>query len=169
MNNDDENPQADAHTDSDAPAADDPSHGEYQTDPDAPPTVEGRVQQAGAELTKLLRASLLATLVMGVAVGLWDLWRGIDGYPTTMGYLVGAAVATLNLWILAGGFFALMRGEGASGRALLAFGGSFLGLVLLAFFIVLAKREWTVGFALGLTTPAVAGILYGRSLQDGQG
>ena len=46
--------------------------------------------------------------------------------------LLGAAVATLNLWLLSGGFFALMRGY-ASGertaavRALLAFGGEPIG------------------------------------------
>ena len=106
---------------------------------------------------------------MGSAVVLFDLVRG-SGYAHTTGYLLGAAVATLNLWLLSGGFFALMRGY-ASGertaavRALLAFGGSFVGLVLLCFWVVVAHREWSLGFALGLATPALAGILYGRTLE----
>lgn len=138
----------------------------YQVDPDAPPDVEGRVAQAAGELKKLLRASLLATLAMGGLVAVWDLAQGTGGMPTTLGFLMGAGMATLNLWILAGGFFAILRGQGASIRALLAFGGSFLGLVLLAFYVVMAHREWTLGFALGLTTPAIAGVLYGRTLQQ---
>lgn len=142
---------------------------EYQPDPDAPPTVEGRVEQAQGELRKLLGASALATALMGSGVLLFDLLRG-GGFANTTGFLLGAAVATLNLWLLSGGFFALMRGY-ASGerstalRALLAFGGSFLGLVLLCFWVVLAHREWSLGFAVGLATPALAGILYGRTLE----
>ncbi len=150
--------------DGDAPPADD----DYLPDPDAPPTVEGRVDQARGELNKLLVASAIATALMGSAVLIFDLVRG-GGIPNTLGYLLGAAVATLNLWLLSGGFFALMRGyasEDRAGawRALLAFGGSFVGLVLLCFWVILARREWSLGFALGLATPALAGILYGRSL-----
>lgn len=138
----------------------------YQPDPDAPPDFAGRVAQATGELRKLLRASFVATLGMGALVGLWDVVRGTEGLATTAGFLLGAGMATLNLWLLAGGFFAMLRGEGASLRTLLAFGASFLGLVLVAFYVVMAHRDWTLGFALGLTTPAVAGILYGRTLQD---
>lgn len=165
-----ENPPADP---SAAPSAD-PDEGaaaedEYLPDPDAPPTVEGRVDQARGELRKLLVASGIATALMGSAVLIFDLVRG-QGLNHTTGYVLGAAVATLNLWLLSGGFFALMRGH-ATGerttalRALLAFGGSFLGLVLLCFWVVLTHREWSLGFALGLSTPALAGILYGRTLE----
>ncbi len=141
---------------------------DYQPDPDAPPTVEGRVDQARGELAKLLRASAIATAILGSVIVVIDVLRGA-GFATTTGYLLGAAVATLNLWLLSGGFFALMRGsagaEGQAGwRALLAFGGSFVALVLLCFWVVLARRELSIGFAIGLATPALAGILYGRTL-----
>lgn len=142
---------------------------EYLPDPDAPPTAEGRVEQAQGELKKLLVASGLATALMGSAVLLFDLVKG-GGFANTTGFLLGAAVATLNLWLLSGGFFALMRGHAAgegstAWRALLAFGGSFVGLVLLCFWVILARREWSLGFALGLATPALAGILYSRTLE----
>ncbi len=147
---------------------DDAGDDEYQPDPDAPPTVEGRVQQAQGELRKLLTASVTATALLGAVIVVIDVLRGA-GFATTTGYLLGAAVATLNLWLLSGGFFALMRGyAGADGaaswRALLAFGGSFVALLLLCFWVVLARREWSIGFAIGLATPALAGILYGRTL-----
>jgi hypothetical protein len=138
----------------------------FQEDPDAAPTAEGRVEQAVGELKKLLRAALLATAGTGALVALWDAVRGHGSFPTTLGFLLGAGLATLNLRVLAGGYFAILRGEGASLRALLAFGGSFFGLVLVAFYVVMAHRDWTLGFALGLTTPALAGILYGRTLKD---
>jgi hypothetical protein len=136
---------------------------EYQPDPDAAPTVEGRVQQAAAELQKLLRAALVATGAMAAMVGAVDVWRG-KGFDNTVGYLVGAAIAVLNLRLLAAGFFSAMHGEAMSKRAVVAFLGSFLGLVLAAIFVLVAHKEWTLGFALGLTTPALAGIVYGRSL-----
>lgn len=159
----------DAH-DPEAPDAEARADDEYQPDPDAPPTVEGRVAQAQQELRSLLVASALATALLGGAVVIFDVVRG-GGFANTTGYLLGAAVATLNLWLLSGGFFALMRGQAgvdgkASWRALLAFGASFVGLILLCFWVVVPRREWSVGFAIGLATPALAGILYGRSLEQ---
>ena len=153
--------------DRDAPDFDDAARGDvdddYREDPDAAPTVEGRIEQASTELTKLLRASFAATTLMALLIASVDAWRG-RGFDNTVGYLIGAAVAVVNLRLLAGGFFQVMRGSAMSARAVIAFLGSFLGLVLLAAWIVLTHRAWTLGFALGLTTPAVAGILYGRSL-----
>lgn len=146
-----------------------PGDDDYRPDPDAPPTTEGRVAQASVELSKLLAASAIATALMGSLVLIFDLVRG-QGFAHTTGYLIGAAAATLNLWLLSGGFFALMRGHAgadrqAAWRALLAFGGSFVGLVLLCLWVVLSRREWSLGFALGLATPALAGVIYGRSLE----
>ncbi len=149
-----------SHTDPDGGAGEDT----YLPDEDAAPTPEGRVAQATGELKKLLAASAAATVLMGAAVAAVDAWRAA-GFHNTAGYLVGAAVATLNLVLLAGGWFQVMRGQGTSARALVAFLGSFLALVLLAAWVVLAHRAWTLGFALGLTTPALAGILYGRTLR----
>lgn len=152
-------------TENDPDTAPDDADG-YRPDPDAPPTVEGRVAQAAGELSKLLRASFVATCAIGALVAVAEVVLGKAGFPTTWGYLVGAGLATVNLWLLGGGFFAIMRGEAATLRALLAFGGSFIAMVLFALFVVMARREWTLGFALGLATPAVAGVLYGRSLDD---
>ena len=151
--------------DDDPPSTDPYDSDEYKEDPDAAPTVEGRVQQAMVEMRKLLKSALFATLGMGLLIAVWDVAKG-QSFDNLVGFLIGAATATLNLWLLAGGFFAMMRGQAMSLRSLLAFGGSFLGLVLLAIFVVLARREWTFGFSLGLTTPAVAGILYSRTLKD---
>jgi hypothetical protein len=139
----------------------------YQEDPEAAPSVEGRIDQMADELRKLLRSSFIATVAMSALIIIWDLVRA-QGFATTTGFLIGSSVATLNLWLLAGGFFALLRGRRATPRALLAFGGSFIGLVMLCVFIVVAKREWTFGFALGLATPAIAGILYGRTLRKNE-
>jgi len=138
---------------------------EYRPDPDAAPTVEGRVAQAKLELHKLLASSALATLGIGSIIAVVDVVRAGAGFPNTLGFLVGAGLATLNLWLLAGGYFALMRGEAMSARALLAFLGSFTALVLVSILVVTGHRDWTLGFALGLTTPAVAGILYSRTLR----
>jgi hypothetical protein len=136
----------------------------YVEDKDAAPTLEGRVAQMRGELRKLLSASAAATLLIGGAVAVVDVWRQ-TGFVNLCGYLVGAAVATVNLWLLAGGYFQVLRGSRMSAQALVAFLGSFVGLVLLAAWIVFTHRAWTLGFALGLTTPAVAGMLYGRTLK----
>lgn len=144
---------------SDAPHDDD----EYQPDPDAAPTVEGRIAQARAEMRKLMRASLYATLVMGGAFLLWDLVKEPD-LRNTLGYLCGAAAATLNMWSIGGAFYGIMRET--AGRSLLGILGSFLGLVILAVIVVLTHKEWVLGFAIGLTTPAVAGLFYARTLKQ---
>lgn len=135
----------------------------YQPDPDAAPTVEGRVSQAADELRKLLRAAVIATIAMGTIIALVDVWRGV-GFDATTGFLFGAAAATFNLRLLAGGYFALMRGEAMSARGVLAFLGGFTALVAISLFVVLFHREWTLGYALGLTMPAAAGLVYARSL-----
>lgn len=170
MSHDDEDLRADRSTPAEGEASlQEPwkdADSEYTPDPDAAPTAEGRVAQAEAELRKLLQASLVATVGIGALIAAIDAARGGGAFPNTAGYLIGALLASLNLWILGGGFFAVMRSDGGSMRALLSFGGSFLALVLCAFVVVLARREWTLGFALGLATPAVAGILYGRSLDE---
>ena len=138
---------------------------EYLPDPDAAPTVEGRVAQARVELNKLLTSSALATVGIGSIIAVVDAVRGSMGFPNTAGFLLGAVMATVNLWLLAGGYFALMRGEAMSARAVIAFLGSFAALVMVSIFVVTGHREWTLGFALGLTTPAVAGLLYARTLR----
>ena len=135
---------------------------EYLPDADAAPTVEGRVAQARQEMRKLMRASLYATLSMGALFLGWDLFHS-EGLPNTIGYLWGAAAATLNMWSIGGAFYGLMRDS--AGRALLGILGSFFGLVLLAVIIVVTHRDWVLGFAIGLATPAVAGMFYARTMQ----
>ena len=135
---------------------------EYLPDPDAAPTVEGRVVQARAEMKKLMRASLYASLSMGAMFLAWDLWRG-EGLSNTLGYACGAGAATLNMRSIGGAFYGLMRES--AGRALLGILGSFVGLVVLAVIVVLTHREWVLGFAVGLTTPTVSGLFYARTLQ----
>jgi hypothetical protein len=144
--------------DKDAPVDD-----EYLPDPDAAPTVEGRIEQARAEMKKLMRASLYATLVMGAAFVAWDLVKGPD-MRNTLGYLCGAGAATLNMWSIGGAFYGIMRET--AGRSLMGILGSFFGLVVLAVIVVLTHKEWVLGFAVGLTTPAVAGLFYARTLKQ---
>ena len=135
---------------------------EFVPDPDAAPTVEGRVAQARAEMRKLMKASLYAALTMGVAFFAWDLSRGA-GFANTCGYLCGAAAAVANMWSIGGAFYGIMRDN--AGRALMAIGGSFTGLVILAVIVVLTQKSWVLGFAIGLTTPAVAGFFYARTMR----
>ena len=134
---------------------------EYLPDPDAAPTVEGRVEQARAEMRKLMRASVYATLSLGAMFLLWDLTHG-TGLPNTLGYLCGALAATLNMWSIGGAFYGVMRDS--AGRALLGILGSFLGLVALAVIVVFTHKDWLLGFAVGLATPAVAGMFYARTM-----
>lgn len=136
---------------------------EYLPDPDAAPTVEGRIEQARAEMKKLMRASLYATIVMGAAFVAWDLVKGPD-MRNTLGYLCGAGAATLNMWSIGGAFYGIMRET--AGRSLMGILGSFFGLVVLAVIVVLTHKEWVLGFAVGLTTPAVAGLFYARTLKQ---
>lgn len=143
---------------SDGPLGDD----EYLPDPDAAPTVEGRVEQARAEMKKLMRASVYATLTIGSVFLAWDLWRGA-GLPNTLGFVCGAGAATLNMWSIGGAFYGFMRET--AGRSLLGILASFTGLVVLAVIVVITHKDWVLGFAIGLTTPAVAGLFYARTLQ----
>jgi hypothetical protein len=132
---------------------------EYIPDPDAPPTTEGRIGQGMLEMQKLLVSSLQATGLVGALVFLVDLVRQ-NGFGTSKGFLLGAIAATVNLWLLAGGVAQLARGS--SIRALAALGGSFTALLVCCAYVVFYERSWTLGFALGLSIPAVGGMLYAR-------
>ena len=136
---------------------------EYLPDPDAAPTVEGRVEQARAEMRKLMKASVVATAALGALFLAWDLVRGNDGMPNTIGFVLGAGAATLNMWSLGGGFYALMRDS--AGRSLVAILASFIALIILSVFVVFFHREWVLGFAFGLAMPAAAGLVYGQTLK----
>ena len=133
---------------------------EFYVDETASPTVEGKLDAMGRDLRHLTRASLLATAAVAVLLALTDLWHG-HGFDTTVGFVVGGSLATLNLWILAGGYFAIVDQRAAVPRLLLAFIGSMVVMFGVALFVIFAKRQWTLGFALGLAVPALGGILYG--------
>lgn len=133
---------------------------EYIVDETAPPTVEGKLHVMGQDLRRLIRTSLATTVGVALLIGLMDLWHG-HGFSTTTGFLVGGGLATLNLWVLAGGYFAVVDQRAVVPRLLFAFTGSMVLMFGVALYIVLAKREWTLGFALGVAVPALSGIFYG--------
>lgn len=138
----------------------------YLPDPDAAPTEEGRAEQAIYEMQRLLLSSLQATgLVLALFFAI-DLVRG-RGYALSKGFLLGALVATVNLWLLSNGILQLARGQGAATRGILTLAASFLALVVCAGWVVFFQRDWTLGFALGLAIPAVGGMLYARLLNKG--
>jgi hypothetical protein len=139
----------------------------YIPDPDAPKTEEGRVEQAVFEMQRLLLSSLQATGLLGALFFVIDLVRG-RGFALSKGFVLGALVATVNLWLLSNGILQLSRGQGAATRGALTLAMSFLALVLCAAWVVFFQRSWTLGFALGLAIPAAAGMLYARLLnKDG--
>ena len=131
----------------------------FTVDETAPPTIEGKLTQMGKDLRQLTRASLLATLLVAAMLFVAELSRG-DGFPHTTGFVVGGALATCNLWILAGGYFAIIDQRAMLLRVLLAATGSLVVLLGTALYILTVHREWTIGFALGLSIPALGGIVY---------
>jgi hypothetical protein len=144
--------------------AEPPEDDGWNPDPDAPPTVEGRIAQALEELRALLRSTVLAAVVATLALAGVDLARG-QGFALSSGFALGASAATINLWLLGSGIVALVRGERRDVvRALVVLGGAFTGLLALCAWVLAARRGWTVGFALGLSLPALGGLLYARRL-----
>lgn len=130
-------------------------------DPDAPPTDEGKREQAVLEMQRLLLASLQATGLGAALLFTVDLVRGV-GFALTKGFVLGALLASLNLWLLASGILQLARGPAATLRGFVTLSASFVALVLCAAWVVFFERGWTVGFALGLAIPALGGLLYAR-------
>jgi hypothetical protein len=51
---------------------------------------------------------------------------------------------------------------------LLALTSSMILMFGVALFVVVAKREWTLGFALGAAVPAVSGVIYGLQTKSPQ-
>jgi hypothetical protein len=133
---------------------------EWIPDPDAPGTTKETLEAMSAELRQLTRASLVATVGCAALIFLVDLVRG-SGFETTRGFLAGGLLATVNLWMLAGGYFALIERRAEVPRLLLAVGGSFITLLAVAFYVIMYRRTWTIGFGLGLAIPALGGILHG--------
>ncbi len=105
------------------------------------------------------------TVAAGLLLFLTDLWNQ-QGYATTTGFLVGAVLATVNLWILAGGYFAMVDGRAVLPRLMLACIGSMVVMFGVALFVIVAKHEWTLGFSLGIALPALSGIVHGLTRSE---
>lgn len=131
----------------------------WHVDPDAPKTVDATLDAMGADLRKLTRSSLIATVGVAVVIAIVEA-VGSGEFNVTKGFLLGGGLATINLWILAGGYFAIVDKRATAARVLLATVGSLTVLLGVALWIVLFHRAWSVGFGLGLAVPALGGILY---------
>lgn len=131
----------------------------WTEDPDAPKGVDATLDAMGADLRKLTRSSLIATLGVALVLVLVEANAG-NGFNVTTGFVLGGGLATLNLWILAGGYFAIVDQRATIPRVLLSTVGSLGVLLGVALWIILSHPEWSLGFGLGLAVPALGGILY---------
>ena len=138
---------------------DDGGSDDYIVDETAPKTIDGKLDKMGAELRRLTRNSLMATLGVALLFLITDASSG-HGYANTTGFVVGAGFATLNLWMLAGGYFAVVDGRAVAIRVVLSVVGAMVVLFGVALYVIFAHREWTIGFAVGLTVPALGGIVH---------
>jgi hypothetical protein len=132
----------------------------WHEDDTAPKTTQGRLEQMGRELRRLTRESLAATLAVAVLIGLLEAWNGA-GFPHSTGFLLGGGLATVNLWLLAGGYFAVVDGRAVLPRVALAAVGSLSTLLGVAVWVVFSHPEWALGFGVGLAVPALGGIIHG--------
>jgi hypothetical protein len=131
----------------------------WHEDPTAPTTTGERLDQMGRDLRRLTRESLLSTVAVAALIALIEAWNGA-GFPHTTGFLIGGALASLNLWILAGGYFAIVDGRAVLPRVALAAVGSLSVLLLVAVWIVFTHHAWALGFGIGLAVPALGGIVH---------
>jgi hypothetical protein len=131
----------------------------WHEDETAPRTTAGRLEAMGRELRQLTRESLAATLGVAAVIALLEAWDG-DGFAHSKGFLLGGTLATINLWILAGGYFAIVDGRVVLPRVALAATGSLAVLLGVAIWIVFTQPAWALGFGLGLAVPALGGIIH---------
>jgi hypothetical protein len=131
----------------------------YHVDPDAPQGVQATLDAMGKDMRRLTRSSLIATVGVAVVIAIVEAAAG-HGFAVTKGFLLGGCLATANLWVLAGGYFAIVDGRATGPRVLLAAVGSLALLLGAATWVVFFRSTWSVGFGLGLAVPALGGILY---------
>jgi hypothetical protein len=105
---------------------------------------------------------IVTGLIAGALYG-FERLRGSDG-SLTSGFLLGAATAMVNLVVLGRASLSLFGGSLRTGPALLGFGLSLGILVAAAMWTVAFHPSWLVGFALGLASPALVGIVYAMQL-----
>ena len=146
----------DVHADDAGPADD-----EVSSEPEL--SSHERARRADEDVQRLTRYGVLLSVAAVLVAALAALF-GVKGAASfAPGLAIGCAVATVNLRVLARSGWAVLSGEGAA-RALLGFGVSFLVLVSAAFWLVLAHRDWLIGFGVGLGLPAAVGLWYGIRL-----
>ena len=131
----------------------------WQEDDSAPTTGAGRVALAGEELAELMRASLWGTALLAAAILIGEWSTGAD-HALSAGFVLGGTFATINLRLLAQGYLALLDEQRVLRRLALGFLGSVTLMAAVALYIVLYRREWTVGFGLGLGIPALGGLIF---------
>ena len=131
----------------------------YAPDPDAPSTTGDRLEAALDELRKLSLLSVIVTAVIGCGLYVLERMRGSDG-SLTSGFLLGAGTALVNLVVLGRASLSLFAGSLRTTQALLGFGVSLALLVGASIWVVAFHRTWLSGFALGLASPAVVGVVY---------
>jgi hypothetical protein len=148
----------DANHDTDDGYDDRPDDDRWTEDPNAPQGVDATLDAMVKDLRKLTRASAIATVGVALVLVIAEAANG-GAFNVTRGFVVGAVLATMNLWVLAGGYFAIVDRRATALRVLLATVGSLTLLLGVALWIVVARREWSVGFGLGLAVPALGGIV----------
>lgn len=131
----------------------------YHEDPDAPQGTQATLDAMSKDLRRLTRASLIATVGAALLIGIVEGAVG-HGFNVSTGFVLGALLATMNLWVLAGGYFAIVDGRATGPRLVLAAVGSLSLLLGAALWVVLFRQQWSVGFGLGLAVPALGGIVY---------
>lgn len=150
-------------------AEDEPVADGYQRDPDDDPSQRDEV--ASRDASALTRAALITSVVAVFIAGVLAL-IGVPGMQTfSRGFAIGAAVATINLRLLANASWWIFNGRVL--MSLFGFGASFASLLGVAFWIIKTHPSWTLGYGIGLGLPAVAGIVYAfteaRSEKDKKG
>jgi hypothetical protein len=137
----------------------------WNEDESAPPTTEGRLFAMRQDLRRLTRESLAATFVVAVVLFFLEASKGA-GFSHTKGFVVGGTLATMNLWILASGYFAVVDGRAVTPRLLAATLGSWTLLIAVAVTVVFLAPGWSLGFGFGLAVPALGGIVHALRNND---
>jgi hypothetical protein len=80
--------------------------------------------------------------------------------PTAWGVLLGSSVMTANLYVLALLLGKVLLEEENRGLFSVMLGASFLGLAGASAWVVRAYPDMALGFGLGLSVPAMAGMVF---------
>jgi hypothetical protein len=129
--------------------------------PDADDDPATRGVRALVDRARLLSAAVkVAAVLVLLASVAWA--AGVEGARNlTLGLVFGTLTAIVNLALLAESIWALFEGRIVSG---LVYGGaSFVLLVLVAVGIGSIEPAWLLGYGLGITLPAFAGVVFALS------